>query len=45
MDNPEALVTQGTQDTGRRQKQKQKTKKMSHADPPKNRGQPGFLEG
>jgi len=25
MDNPEALVTQGTQDTGRRQKQKTKT--------------------
>jgi len=41
MDNPEALATMGTQDTGRRQtKQKhntQKTKSMSNTDPTKTR--------
>jgi hypothetical protein len=44
MDNPETLVTLGTQDTGRRQtKQKrttQETKEMSNTHPLKNRVEP-----
>ena len=42
MDNPETLVTLGTQDTGRKQIKQtnttQKTKKMSYTDSTKNRG-------
>jgi hypothetical protein len=42
MDNPETLVTLGTQDTGRKQINQtnttQKTKKESYTDSTKNRG-------
>ena len=42
MDNPETLVTLGTQDTGRKQIKQtnttQKTKKKSYTDSTKNRG-------
>jgi hypothetical protein len=42
MDNPETLVTLGTQDTGRKQIKQttttQKTKKMSYTDSTKNGG-------
>jgi hypothetical protein len=40
MDNPETLVTHGTQDTGRgKQNKGHKTKKMSITDPTNNRGE------
>jgi len=39
MDNPEKLVTLGTQDKTRRQT---KQKPMSNTDPTKNRGEPRF---